>query len=137
MAQPGVTDLMAKAYVPPEIDLSENSDQPVVAVPREPLPWIMQFAVLINRALKEQWRRRAQVVVQLLQAFVIGILLATAFRTLKPTNSWQRNRTSSLWSCIVNQGLFGALLAINSFPSERALALRERASGMYSSRCVR
>ncbi len=29
------------------------------------------------------------------------------------------------------QGVFGALIQINSFPSERALSLRERAAGMY------
>lgn len=134
MAQPEIAQKMADNYVSPEIDLAENNDQPIVAVPKEPLPWTTQFLVLLQRAFREQWRRKAQLVVQILQAFVIGVLLATAFRKLGPTNSSQRNRTSSLWSCIVNQGLFGALLAINSFPSERALALRERASGMYSSR---
>lgn len=29
------------------------------------------------------------------------------------------------------QGMFGALIVINSFPSERMLALRERAAGTY------
>lgn len=35
-------------------------------------------------------------------------------------------------SCLlqINQGIFGALGVINSFPSERVLTLRERASGM-------
>lgn len=39
-----------------------------------------------------------------------------------------------MWSCIVNQGIYGTLSAVNSFPKERALCLRERASGMYCAR---
>ncbi len=31
----------------------------------------------------------------------------------------------------VCQGIFGSLLTINSFPSERVLVLRERAAGTY------
>ena len=30
-----------------------------------------------------------------------------------------------------NQGLFGAMMIVNSFPQERMLTLRERASGTY------
>jgi hypothetical protein len=33
--------------------------------------------------------------------------------------------------CAFAEGLFGALATINSFPGERMLALRERASGTY------
>lgn len=36
-----------------------------------------------------------------------------------------------LFFAVINQGVFGALQTINSFPSERLLSLRERASGMY------
>lgn len=32
---------------------------------------------------------------------------------------------------MINQGIFASLQTINSFPSERALALRERAAGTY------
>lgn len=131
MSSPEFSDRMAAAYKAPDVDLQENSDQPVVATPKPPLPWITQFNVLLARALKEQWRKRAQLGVQIAQSFVIAVLLACAFRKLDGSNRSQRNRTSSLWSCIVNQGIFGALAAINSFPSERALALRERAAGMY------
>jgi len=32
---------------------------------------------------------------------------------------------------VINQGVFGALMVINSLPVERALSLRERVSGTY------
>ncbi|CAM9242392.1 unnamed protein product, partial [Phaeothamnion confervicola] len=40
-------------------------------------------------------------------------------------------RQPVLFFCVINQGLFGALTTINSFPGERMLALRERAAGTY------
>jgi ATP-binding cassette subfamily G (WHITE) protein 2 len=36
-----------------------------------------------------------------------------------------------LFFCVINQGIFAALVVINSFPSERLLVLRERAAGTY------
>ena len=43
----------------------------------------------------------------------------------------QFRRQPVLFFCTVNQGIFGALAMINSFPSERLLVLRERAAGTY------
>lgn len=40
-------------------------------------------------------------------------------------------RQAVLFFCVINQGIFASLQTINSFPSERALALRERAAGTY------
>ena len=43
----------------------------------------------------------------------------------------QRQRASLSPLSLLFQGVFGALIQINSFPSERALSLRERAAGTY------
>jgi hypothetical protein len=40
-------------------------------------------------------------------------------------------RQPLLFFCVINQGIFAALVVINSFPSERLLVLRERAAGTY------
>jgi len=41
-------------------------------------------------------------------------------------------RPGALFSCVIDQGIFGSLILLNSFPQEKVIVLRERAAGMYS-----
>lgn len=47
------------------------------------------------------------------------------------TQTSTTRRQPVLFFCCINQGIFGSLLTINSFPAERVLVLRERAAGTY------
>jgi ATP-binding cassette subfamily G (WHITE) protein 2 len=61
----------------------------------------------------------------------MGILIGTVFLRIGNTQRSIVRREPVLFFCCINQGVFGALTVINSFPVERTLTLRERASGTY------
>lgn len=86
MALPDVAERMAKAYIPPEIDLEENSKQPIIAIQSEQLPWIVQFKTLLRRAFREKWRQRYAIFITFAQCCIIGVMFSTAFRPLTATN---------------------------------------------------
>ena len=93
--------------------------------------WFKQVRILFRRSIQEQFRQMRIIVTSIIQTIVIAILIGTVY--LKIGNSQQSilRREPSLFFCAVNQGIFGALMVINSFPVERSLSLRERASGTY------
>lgn len=69
--------------------------------------------------------------IQLLQSCVIAALIGGVFFQIGTTQVSVAKRLPLLFFCTINQGIFGALGVINSFPAERVLTLRERAAGMY------
>lgn len=131
-----VQDLKAKEeklkahFNQPEVDLNLWADKPVM-LPREQTPWVRQFAVLFRRTLKEQWRKRAMLATQLLQSIVMAVLIGTVFLQIGEGQFSSTRRQPVLFFCVINQGVFGSLMVINSFPAERTLSLRERAAGTY------
>jgi ATP-binding cassette subfamily G (WHITE) protein 2 len=80
--------------------------------------------------MKEQWRKRIIYIIQLVQTVIMAILTGTVYLQLPLDQSAINTRQSSLFFSCVNQGIFSALVTINSFPAERILSLRERAAGM-------
>lgn len=67
----------------------------------------------------------------IVQTVVMGILVGTVWLQIGTAPSSTIQRQPVLFFCTINQGMFGALMVINSFPSERMLTLRERAAGSY------
>jgi len=61
----------------------------------------------------------------------VAILIGTAFYNIGSDQKSMTKRMPVLFFCAINQGVFGALIVINSFPSERKIVLRERAAGSY------
>ena len=131
--QAAIDDAILKAQPPIEIDLSMGEDKREFQMANLALnpSWFKQVAILFRRSIQEQFRQMRIIVTSIIQTIVIAILIGTVF--LKIGNSQQSilRREPSLFFCAVNQGIFGALMVINSFPVERSLSLRERASGTY------
>ena len=120
---------LIQSYTAAEVDLNAGNDRPLL--PRETTPWLHQFKVLFRRTLKDTWRKRSLLITQLVQTIIMAILLGTAFLRIGTSETSTVRRQPVLFYCVINQGLFGALLVINSFPAERMLVLRERAAGTY------
>jgi len=99
--------------------------------PRETTSWGLQFRVLFRRVLTEQLRNWPMLLTQLLQTVLMAVLIGTAFLRIGTSETSIVRRQPVLFFCVVNQGIFGALIVINSFPRERMLVLRERAAGTY------
>jgi ATP-binding cassette subfamily G (WHITE) protein 2 len=93
--------------------------------------WIKQIEILFRRNLREQSRRLNVIVISLIQTIIMAVLVGTVFLNIGYTQKSILRREPVIFFCIINQGVFGALMVINSFPVERTLTLRERASGTY------
>jgi ATP-binding cassette subfamily G (WHITE) protein 2 len=93
--------------------------------------WIKQIEILFRRNLREQSRRLNVIVISLIQTIIMAVLVGTVFLNIGYTQKSIVRREPVIFFCIINQGFFGALMVINSFPVERTLTLRERASGTY------
>ena len=112
-----------------EIDLTAGFEQPMK--PREMTPWTHQFAVLLKRVMKDQLRRRGMLGTLMFQTILMAVFIGTAFHNIGTSETSVVRRQPVLFFVCINQGMFGALLVINSFPQERLLVLRERAAGTY------
>jgi ATP-binding cassette subfamily G (WHITE) protein 2 len=93
--------------------------------------WHKQVRILVRRNLREQFRKIHIIITSILQTVIMGILIGTVFLHIGNTQRSIVRREPVLFFCCINQGVFGALTVINSFPVERTLTLRERASGTY------
>jgi hypothetical protein len=93
--------------------------------------WIKQVQILLQRNFHEQFRQSKIILISLIQTIIMAILIGTVFLNIGHAQQSILHRGPVIFFCAVNQGIFGALMVINSFPVERALTLRERASGTY------
>ncbi|KXZ51256.1 hypothetical protein GPECTOR_13g743 [Gonium pectorale] len=121
---------LSRFYTPPTVEHLLENPKPLV-LPRDVTPWHVQFRVLLRRSLKETWRKRSTTYVLMLQTVIIAVLIGTVFLRIGTDQKSTVRRQPVLFFTVINQGMFGALIVINSFPSERMLSLRERAAGTY------
>ena len=99
-------------------------------LPLNPI-WHKQVRILFRRNLREQSRRLNLIFTSIIQTVIMAVLIGTVFPNIGQTQASIVRRQPVIFFCIINQGVFGALTVINSFPVERTLTLRERASGTY------
>lgn len=131
-------DFMKKKHKPSEKDLVDEGDMKAIETkdtwkpPRvQRTPWLRQFSVLTQRSVKDTFRSRTTIIAQVLQNIICAILIGTVFYDIGSDQKSMTKRMPVLFFCAINQGVFGALIVINSFPSERKIVLRERAAGSY------
>lgn len=130
MANEEVTTKLLEAYVVPDVNLDECSEYPIVAT-RKQVSWPVQFVTCLGRVMKDAWRNRTMLYLNLFQSCVVSFFIGLTFLKMGQSNASQVKRRNLLFLIALNQGVCGAFLAINTFPPERALMLRERANGMY------
>lgn len=124
-------DRLKKYFTPKVVDLHAGSDRPAMPM-RQLIPWPKQFHVLFRRSLQEHRRKWVQVATQILNSILMSILIGFVFYRIGDSQASISVRQAVLFFCVINQGIFASLETINSFPSERALTLRERAAGTYN-----
>jgi len=94
--------------------------------------WFAQFWLLVKRTSLSQFRDRYSLYLQIIQTLIISVLVGTVFLDIGTDQTSIDKRQSVLFFCCINQGIFSALLAVNSYPADRSVVLRERAAGTYS-----
>lgn len=116
-----------------DVDLDMGADKRLVLIDSPLLnpPWHKQVRILMRRNLREQSRKLNILFTSVLQTVIMGVLIGTVFLKIGNTQRSIFRREPMIFFCAINQGVFGALTVINSFPVERTLTLRERASGAY------
>ena len=131
--QAAIDAALINAQSPLQIDLNMGGDKRLVQMNNiQPQPsWIKQVHILLQRNFQEQFRQSKIIITSLIQTIIIALLIGSVFFNIGKTQKSVVRREPVIFFCAVNQGVFGALMVINSFPVERALTLRERASGTY------
>ena len=122
-------DKEGKKIVP--VNLSLGMDKPFYTTDGA-RNWWDQFTILCKRNW-HQYIRNSDIifmnaVVTVLLAVFIGSGLWYQIGTSQDSNP---KRVPSLFFTCITQGILGSLQSINSFPSERAIMLRERQAGTY------
>lgn len=123
-------EMLLSKFEQPIIDLGFGSSKPLI-LERENLSWIRQTRILMERNVKETLRKKTAMMIAIIQTIIMAVLIGTVFLRIGNGQSSTVRRQPVLFFVCINQGMFGALAVINSFPAERALMLRERAAGTY------
>lgn len=134
LEQQAATDAaIIKAQPPLDIDLNMGVNKRLVQMQNLPLnpTWFTQVRILLGRTFQEQFRQKSILVTSIIQTIIIAVLIGLVYLKIGTGQPSTVHREPALFFCAVNQGMFGALMVINSFPVERTLTLRERASGTY------
>ncbi len=131
--QAAVDEAIIQSQPPLYIDLNMGVNKRLVQMANLPLnpTWIKQIEILCRRNLREQSRKLNVIIISLIQTILMAVLIGTVFLNIGHGQKSIVRREPVIFFCVINQGVFGALMVINSFPVERTLTLRERASGTY------
>lgn len=124
----GPSSALDKLYPPSEkfsgdIEIPESKNR---------ISWWKQFCTLFMRVLAISTRSKKMILAQVLQAAFIGMLVGLAFFQIGTGQVSVRKRNSLIFFAVINQGIFGALHVVTSFPLERAVVVRERQAGTYN-----
>jgi ATP-binding cassette subfamily G (WHITE) protein 2 len=99
---------------------------------RTPVPFVIQCRMGLLRATVLLARRRTEWIIYLIVTIVNAVLVGTVFLRIGTGPSSIVKRSPALFFVVVNQATFGAISTISVLPGERAVILRERASGNLS-----
>ncbi len=94
--------------------------------------WCSQFIILLTRNFYQYIRNVDIILLNALAMILLAIFIGCGlwYQIGNGQDSIPKRIPSLFFTCIT-QGIIGSLQAINSFPSERAIMLRERQAGTY------
>ena len=94
--------------------------------------WWMQFKILFIRCGTQYIRRVDIILMNLTLTIILSIFMSCGvWYQIGTSQTSIAKRTPSLFFASVSQGIVASLQTISSFPTERAIILRERAAGSY------
>ena len=94
--------------------------------------WFQQFALLMDRSLREQKRNVIGIFVPIVIDVIYALILSALYRDLGKDQQGVQDRIGCLFFICLNVAYTSALPAINLFAGEKAVIGRERSSGAYS-----
>jgi hypothetical protein len=94
--------------------------------------WKIQVQALLRKNYNVLKRRQKDWNVNLIQTIINACFIGGVFFAIGNDELSVKKRLPALFFTIINQSTFAAISSVNAFPSERNIALRDRASGHYS-----
>jgi len=106
----------------------DYSKKEIVIFPNDPLT---EFGLLLKRAWKQQSRDILPLAITFIQTVVIGFILAAIYSDMENSKTPVQDEIGILFFVTIFSA-FGAMFqALNTFPVDRSVVNRERASKMY------
>lgn len=94
--------------------------------------WWDQFTILFQRNMQQYFRNTDIIFMNVVLTVLLAVFIGRGLWYQIGTGQESlQTRVPSLFFACVTQGIVGSLQAINSFPAERAIMLRERQAGTY------
>jgi hypothetical protein len=94
--------------------------------------WFSQFTILFRRNFFQYIRQQDIILLNFIATLALATFIGCGlWFQIGTSQSSINKRIPSLFFTCITQGILGSLQAINSFPSERAIMLRERQAGTY------
>jgi hypothetical protein len=130
-AEKNAFDDNAKKKVP--VDLSLGIDKSFYASKRIAVDnWMSQFVILFRRSFQQYYRRSDIILMNFIMTVIMAFFVGSGiWHFIGDDQKSIKKRVPSLFFACVTQGIIASFQCISSFPSERAIVLRERASGAY------
>jgi len=119
-SQEAIDASILSVQTPIQVDLNMGAHKRIVQMtdlPKNPI-WFKQFFILLRRNFQEQFRSSQIIIISLIQTIIIAVLIGCVFLQIGTGQSSTVRRSPVLFFCPINQGIFGALMVINSFPVE-------------------
>eukprot|EP01031_Cornospumella_fuschlensis_P031589 gene31589-38177_t len=122
--------LKEKRMIPP-VNLSLGMEKPLYTQ-EGARNWLDQFFILFRRNYRQYIRNTDIILMNVLVTVLLAVFIGSGlwFQIGTGQDSIAKRVPALFFTC-VTQGIVGSLQAINSFPSERAIMLRERQAGTY------
>eukprot|EP01031_Cornospumella_fuschlensis_P031507 gene31507-38079_t len=122
--------LKEKRMIPP-VNLSLGMEKPLYTQ-EGARNWLDQFFILFRRNYRQYIRNTDIILMNALVTVLLAVFIGSGlwFQIGTGQDSIAKRVPALFFTC-VTQGIVGSLQAINSFPSERAIMLRERQAGTY------
>lgn len=116
------------------VDMSMGEEKDAfLASNHKRLSWLSQWWVLFLRSIHSHLRKWDVLALNVVVTLVIaGFVCGSVWNDIGTTKSSGSRRQPALFFCVIHQGIVASLQGTHSFPLERALMLRERASGAYT-----
>lgn len=95
--------------------------------------WLWEYYILVQRCFQQYYRRWDIILMNLCATVLIAIFIGFGFwNDIGITQADVKSYRPSLFFVMVNSGVVASLQSVSTFPTERAISLRERAAGSYS-----
>ncbi len=123
-------DEFGKKYIVP-VNLELGAEKPLFS--REGArSWLEQYGILVHRNIKQYLRNYDIICLNITATIVMAVFVGRGLWYQIGTGQTSiAKRVPSLFFTVIAQGFINSIQAVNSFPWERAIMLRERQAGSY------